>query len=120
MNSLSNLTCSTSYRNARPLEEIKIVAWLAEICDWHVNKDIAKAVEQLQRTFLFENYLAGVEFTQQVAKMAEQQNHHPDILLSYGKVKIVWWTHAVQGLHKNDFICAAKTEQLYEHLKTAL
>lgn len=112
MKSLVNSTCHTNYQNSSPLTDNQIAQWLGELNEWKINRNNPKGVTQLIRTFVFKGYLPGVEFTQQVALMAEQQNHHPDILLSYGKVTITWWTHAVGGLHHNDFICAAKTEQL--------
>lgn len=121
MNSLANSTCSTKYQNTTPLSDAQINDWLAElndwqVNDWQVNADNVKAIQQLTRIFTFKGYMAGVEFTKLVADMAEQQNHHPEILLSYGKVKVTWWTHAVGGLHHNDFICAAKCEVLYNSL----
>ena len=45
--------------------------------------------------------------------MADQEDHHPQIILEWGKVSVLWWSHKIQGLHQNDFICAAKTDSLY-------
>ena len=49
---------------------------------------------------------------QKVANLAESEDHHPKIILEYGSVEVFWWSHKIKGLHKNDFICAAKTDQI--------
>ena len=51
-------------------------------------------------------------FTNKVAALAEKEDHHPEITLEWGKVTVIWWSHKIKGLHKNDFICAAKTDDL--------
>jgi 4a-hydroxytetrahydrobiopterin dehydratase len=53
-----------------------------------------------------------MSFALSVGELAEAEDHHPEILMKWGKVRVTWWTHAVNGLHLNDFICAAKTDQL--------
>ncbi|MDA9805629.1 4a-hydroxytetrahydrobiopterin dehydratase, partial [Gammaproteobacteria bacterium] len=60
----------------------------------------------------FSNYRDSVEFSNKVAEMADKEDHHPVITIEWGKVTIVWWSHKIQGLHKNDFICASKTDYL--------
>jgi 4a-hydroxytetrahydrobiopterin dehydratase len=54
-----------------------------------------------------------LEFTNQVGELAEKEDHHPTILTEWGKVTVTWWTHVVKGLHLNDFISAAKTDQIF-------
>ena len=63
-------------------------------------------------SFAFLNYEDSVDFTNKVAQLADKEDHHPEITLEWGKVSVVWWSHKIKGLHKNDFICAAKTDQL--------
>ena len=53
-----------------------------------------------------------VSFANKIADLAEQEDHHPEILIEWGKVTVTWWSHKIKGLHKNDFICAAKTDQI--------
>ena len=67
---------------------------------------------RLQRMFKFRDYAQALEFTNQVAEIAEKEDHHPLIILEWGRVTIQWWTHVVKGLHRNDFIMAAKTDEL--------
>ena len=61
----------------------------------------------------FKNFVQALAFTHRVGELAEEQDHHPALLTEWGKVTVTWWTHAVKGLHRNDFIMAAKTDELY-------
>lgn len=70
-------------------------------------------VLRVQRVFKFKTYAQAVDFTNQLATIAEEQDHHPLIVLEWGKVTVQWWTHVVKGLHQNDFIMAAKTDELF-------
>jgi len=67
----------------------------------------------LEREFIFKNFQEALAFTNKIGEVAEQEDHHPDILLSYGKVKVLLWTHKIDGLSESDFILAAK----YDHIK---
>jgi 4a-hydroxytetrahydrobiopterin dehydratase len=66
----------------------------------------------LVREFRFPDFLQALAFTNRVGELAEQEGHHPDILLSYGKVEVTLWTHAIDGISENDFILAAKIDEL--------
>lgn len=68
----------------------------------------------LEKEYSFDGYSPAVDFANAVAGVAEEQDHHPDILLAWGKVKVSIWTHKVGGLTPNDFYFAAKVEQAYE------
>ena len=83
---------------------------LKEIPDWQpITED---SVLMLRRVFKFDDYQESLEFTKKVAALADEEDHHPAILLEWGKVEVTWWTHKIGGLHKNDFIAAAKTDTL--------
>ena len=60
----------------------------------------------------FKNFEQALQFTNKLGTVAEQQNHHPAILTEWGKVTVSWWTHKIGGLHKNDFIMAARTDAI--------
>ena len=64
----------------------------------------------LEKEYLFKNFQEALAFTNAVGAIAEEEGHHPDVLLSYGKVKIMLWTHKIDGLTESDFILAAKIE----------
>ena len=66
----------------------------------------------LECEYLFKDFREALEFTNRVGELAEQQGHHPDIYLAWGKVKLTVWTHKVDGLTENDFIFAAKVDEL--------
>ena len=68
--------------------------------------------DYLEKIFTFDNYEKAVDFSNDVAALADTEDHHPLIILEWGKVTVKWWSHKINGLHKNDFICAAKTDLL--------
>ncbi len=73
-------------------------------------------ISRLERVFKLKNYAEAVDFTNKIAAVAEAEDHHPLIILEWGRVTIQWWTHVVKGLHRNDFIMAAKTDELFDHI----
>ena len=75
--------------------------------DWQVIDD-----HHLEKEFKFKDFQQALNFVNSVGQLAELQGHHPDIYLSWGKVKLTLWTHKINGLHKNDFILAAKVDEL--------
>ena len=66
----------------------------------------------LEREYKFDNFRTALDFTNKVGELAEQQNHHPDIYLAWGKVKLTLWTHKIDGLTESDFVFAAKVNLL--------
>lgn len=66
----------------------------------------------LQKVFRFRNFATASTFASQLGKVADAQGHHPAILLEWGSVAVWWWSHALQGLHENDFIMAARTDRV--------
>jgi 4a-hydroxytetrahydrobiopterin dehydratase len=75
-----------------------------------VEKD---GIKRLEKSFKFKDFAQALAFTNKVGELAEKQGHHPDILTEWGNVTVSWWTHKIKGLHKNDFIMAAKTDAVY-------
>ena len=84
---------------------------LTQIPSWNVIE--VDGIEQLTCAFAFKDYLSALGFLQKVAHLAEAEDHHPEILLEWGKVTVSWWSHKIKGLHRNDFIAAAKTDSLF-------
>jgi 4a-hydroxytetrahydrobiopterin dehydratase len=78
--------------------------------------DIAEidGVSRLVRVFKFPDFAQALNFTNRVGALAEEEGHHPALLTEWGKVTVSWWTHAIGGLHRNDFIMASRTGQLYQ------
>ena len=77
-----------------------------------VSKWMAYDEHQLHREFKFPDFKSALDFVNRVGAVAEEQGHHPDILLSWGKVEITLWTHKIDGLSESDFIMAAKIDRL--------
>ena len=82
-----------------------------QIPDWEI-VDV-KGVRRLQRTYKLKGWMPAVQFANAVALVADVEDHHPSITIDWGKVTLSWWTHAIKGLHRNDFIMAAKSDDVY-------
>jgi 4a-hydroxytetrahydrobiopterin dehydratase len=78
---------------------------------WEVKE--VDGMKRLSKTFKFKNFIQALEFTNKIGAVAEEENHHPLIVTEWGKVMLQWWTHKIGGLHKNDFIMAAKSDEIY-------
>jgi 4a-hydroxytetrahydrobiopterin dehydratase len=111
MNDLAEMKCVRPRSGESPLADEQIAELHIQVPDWQiVDRD---HIQQLERTFKFKNFVQALQFTNQVGEVAEAEDHHPALLTEWGKVTVTWWTHAVKGLHRNDFIAAAKTDQLH-------
>ncbi|NVK37049.1 MAG: 4a-hydroxytetrahydrobiopterin dehydratase [Gammaproteobacteria bacterium] len=109
---LSKETCEACRADAPQVTDKELAAYMAQIPEW---SGISEAgILKLRRSFKFSDYVSALSFTNKVAQLAEAVNHHPDILLEWGKVTVTWWSHKIKGLHKNDFIMAAKTDELQD------
>jgi 4a-hydroxytetrahydrobiopterin dehydratase len=103
--------CSAITASTPKLNKQDIQLYLAKLPTWQVYEKDGEP--RLEKVFLFKDFIQALEFTNRVAQTANQEDHHPAILTEWGKVTITWWTHRIRGLHLNDFIMAAKTDQLY-------
>jgi len=111
MTQLSQQACEACRADAPKVTGQEKQELLSAIPDW---EDVmVDGEEQLRRVFTFKNFVEAQTFTNKVADLAEAENHHPAILLEWGKATVRWWTHKIGGLHKNDFIMAARTDELY-------
>ena len=110
MNELTSKTCIACRIGAPLATKEEIRDFMQQIPDWAIVEE--EGIKRLKRIFRFNNFMDAVEFTQKVAVVAEDENHHPAILTEWGKVTVFWWSHKIEGLHVNDFIMAAKTDQL--------
>ena len=109
MSDLASSTCEACRIDAPTLSNDEALVLIMEIEGWDLINDGAT---KLKKEFSFSNYRGSVDFLNKVAEMANKEDHHPQITLEWGKVTIIWWSHKIKGLHKNDFICAAKTDNL--------
>ena len=110
MSDLVKQKCEACRADAPRVTDDELPDLLKQIPDWQ--PITTESVLKLNKVFNFNNYAEAISFTNKIAELAEEEDHHPAILLEWGKVKVTWWTHKIGGLHKNDFIAAAKTDQL--------
>lgn len=109
MSELTRESCVACRADAPRVEAEEAQKLLADVPEWNLRQD---EVPYLSRVFKFPNFLEALEFTNKVGELAEQENHHPRLITEWGRVTVDWWTHKIGGLHRNDFIAAAKTDQL--------
>ena len=110
MSDLKDLQCTSCQVDIPKLTDRDSHLLNKQIPEWTIKK--RSEIYQLERVFTFENFKYAIEFTDKVAAMAEEQAHHPKLITEWGKVTVTWWSHKLKGLHQNDFICAAKTDEL--------
>ncbi|MFT6791003.1 MAG: 4a-hydroxytetrahydrobiopterin dehydratase [Cellvibrionaceae bacterium] len=110
MSELSQQPCEACRSDAPKVSEIEQPTLLSQLKDWQIMDE--EGVPQLLKTYRFDNFVDALAFTVRVGELAEQAGHHPALLTEWGKVTVRWWTHKIRGLHKNDFIMAAKTDKL--------
>lgn len=91
----------------------ELPGWSIEVVDEPRSEGEAGQIPQLQKQYRFRDFAQALRFTQALGELAEAANHHPAILTEWGRVTVCWWTHKIKGLHRNDFVMAAKTDQLF-------
>ncbi len=111
MDDLSQLKCIACRGGEPPLTEIQTNQLLPQVSEWQVKE--VNGEKRIERVYKFKNFAEAIAFTDKVGATAEEEDHHPLIITEWGRVTIQWWTHKIRGLHKNDFIMAAKTDKLY-------
>ncbi|MFQ5778974.1 MAG: 4a-hydroxytetrahydrobiopterin dehydratase [Terriglobia bacterium] len=104
---LADKQCVPCRGGVPPLKGPALAELQKQVQDWTVVEE-----HHLVKTFKFPDFRKALEFTNRVGELAEEQGHHPDLLLAWGKVEITLWTHAVNGLSESDFIMAAKIDRL--------
>lgn len=108
MAGLAAKTCVPCGGGVPPLKGAELVALQGQVDGWNVAQE-----HHITKSFKFPNFRQALEFVDRVGELAEEQGHHPDIFLAWGKVEITSWTHKINGLTESDFILAAKIDQLY-------
>ncbi len=109
--SLSQQTCVACRKDAPRITEQEIAELHPQIPDWKiVERD---GIQRLERVFTCQNFSAALDLTNRIGAIAEAEGHHPALLTEWGRVTVTWWTHKIRGLHRNDFIMAAKTDAIY-------
>ena len=116
MEPLSNERCVACHPNSTRVTAYEIVQLKPQVPDWNLIEK--NGVPQIERTYEFPDFKSAIAFTNSVGEVAETEGHHPALLTEWGKVTVTWWTHAISGLHRNDFIMAAKTDAIANQFST--
>ncbi|MFW9809526.1 MAG: 4a-hydroxytetrahydrobiopterin dehydratase [Candidatus Thorarchaeota archaeon] len=106
---LASLKCVPCRGDQPPLEKGKIKLMLDVVPGW---RKAEGSIDKIEKLFKFKNFKESIDFVNKVAEIAEQEGHHPDIFISWNKVTLTLWTHAIKGLFDNDFILAAKIDEI--------
>jgi len=108
---LAEQKCVACRAGAPQVTDAEITELKPHIPEWQIVE--REQIARLERIFKFKDFQQALHFTNAIGAVAEAEGHHPAILTEWGKVTVTWWTHKIRGLHRNDFIMAAKTDQLF-------
>jgi 4a-hydroxytetrahydrobiopterin dehydratase len=110
MQDLARQSCEPCSGESPAVPEAQWPALLNALPEWQIAREDGTPV--LTKTYRFKNFVRALAFARKVGDLAEAENHHPRLLVEYGRVEVAWWTHAIGGLHRNDFIMAARTDEI--------
>lgn len=102
--------CQACSADAPKVSEEELAELIRQIPDWNI--EVRDGIMQLEKVFRFKNFRHALAFTNAVGAIAEEEGHHPGLLTEWGKVTVTWWSHSIKGLHRNDFIMAARTDEV--------
>ena len=108
---LTHMKCVACRGGEPTLTDAQIASYQGQVPAWEVVE--IDGVKRLRRFFTFKDFAGALAFTNRVGELAEEEGHHPALLTEWGRTTVSWWTHKIRGLHRNDLIMAAKTDQLY-------
>jgi 4a-hydroxytetrahydrobiopterin dehydratase len=111
MDRLNQQSCEACRADAPEISDQELKSLMPQIPDWGVV--VVDGVMQLRREFDFSNFERAMAFSNRVGDIAEAEGHHPAILTEWGRVTVSWWSHKIGGLHRNDLIMAARTDEVY-------
>ena len=112
MEDLTSQKCEACRVGAPSVTPQEIAQLHPQVPDWRIIEE--DGTPKLDRTFTFRNFKDAIAFTDAVGAAAEEEGHHPRLTTEWGRVAVTWWTHKIRNLHKNDFIMAAKTDEIYK------
>jgi 4a-hydroxytetrahydrobiopterin dehydratase len=110
MGELKAERCAACRKDSPPVTAKEIDELQPQVPEWKLVE--RESIPRLERVFRFSNFAEALSFTNHVGALSEAEGHHPAILTEWGRVTVTLWTHAIRGLHRNDFIMAAKIDSL--------
>ncbi len=114
MEALSEMRCVACRRDAPTVTEAEIAELHPQVSEWEIVQQ--EGIKKLSRVFPFDDFAKALAFTNALGKLAEEEGHHPTLVTEWGRTTVTWWTHKIKGLHRNDFVMAAKADELYRRL----
>ena len=111
MTILTQEKCVACRRDSPRVTDEEAAELHPQVADWELTN--SDGIPRLQKTFRFRNFEGALDFATQLGKSADAEGHHPRLTVEWGRVGVDWWTHKIRGLHRNDFIMAAKTDAMY-------
>ena len=108
------MRCVACRSDAPTVTEVEIAELQPQVPEWEITEQ--EGVKKLSRVFRFDDFAKALAFTNALGELAEEEDHHPALLTEWGRVTVTWWTHKIRGLHRNDFVMAAKADELYRRL----
>jgi 4a-hydroxytetrahydrobiopterin dehydratase len=111
MSNLAQSKCVACRGGDPKLTETEIAELHLQVPEWQILEE--DGIKRLQRVFKLKDFVGSLGFANRIGAIAEEEDHHPLLIVEWGRVTVYWWTHVVKGLHKNDFIMAARTDELY-------
>jgi len=104
------MRCVACRRDAPTVTEAEIAELQPQVPEWEITEQ--DGIKKLSRAFRFDDFAKALAFTNALGELAEEDDHHPALLTEWGRVTVTWWTHKIRGLHRNDFVMAAKADEL--------
>ena len=111
---LSNYSCKATDPGAEAVTNTALRELGAQIPDWRIKT--RDGVLQLERMFKCADFMQALSVAERIGRIAEIHDHHPALLVEWGKLTVTWWSHSIDGLHHNDFVMAAKTDEIFNAL----
>jgi 4a-hydroxytetrahydrobiopterin dehydratase len=111
METLTQMRCVACRKDAPTVTDAEVAEFHRQVSDWEIVE--LGGIKRLRRVFSVDDFAQALEFTTKVGELAAEEGHHPALLTEWGRTTVTWWTHKIRGLHRNDFIMAAKTDELY-------
>jgi 4a-hydroxytetrahydrobiopterin dehydratase len=108
MSNLAEKHCVPCRGGVQPLKGAELLPYAEQLPDWKIVEE-----HHIARTFSFPDFKTGLDFVNQLGAVAEQEGHHPDLCLKWGRVGVEIYTHKIRGLTESDFVMAAKIDQVY-------
>jgi 4a-hydroxytetrahydrobiopterin dehydratase len=114
MSTLLAMNCVACRKDAPQVTDDEIAEFRGQVPGWEIVE--IDGIKRLRRVFSVDDFAQALAFTNKVGGLAEAEGHHPAVLTEWGRTTVTWWTHKIKGLHRNDFVMAAKTDQLFSDI----